>query len=228
MAKKHQYASVSKLYKCAFPEFENQIPDPAIISDGEYEAVKFALNAMLTEKEYEVITLWFGFLDGKSWPYEAISFHTGLPLERIHQIKAKAIRKILASKTKLPCLFVSEDDEAVVDNLIFQLNVLHNDSVFKREAELRTQLREFSDSPFTYAEKATAYLAGRNETDLSRIGLNVPAYNCLSHAGITTIADVIDYPKTEWPKIKTISEKIIREVEKKMQAAGFANFRISE
>ena len=228
MARKHQYVSISKLYKCAFSEFEDQIPDTVSISQGEFEAIKFALERMLTEKEYQVSIRWFGLLDGKYWPEEVISFQLGLPTERVHQIKKKAIRKIIGNRTKLPRLFISQDGEDEVNNLIFQLNVLHNDPVFKREAELRAQLRELSHSPFTYSEKATGYLAGRNETDLVELGLRVPTYDCLSRAGVNTIADVIDYPKESWPKIKNITEKMLKEIERAMKAAGFQNFKILE
>ncbi|MDO5480250.1 MAG: DNA-directed RNA polymerase subunit alpha C-terminal domain-containing protein [Candidatus Saccharibacteria bacterium] len=228
MTTKEKSLSVIRLYKCAFSEFGNQISELTKITDGQFESVKFALKEILSDREYEVILRCFGFQDGKCWPCEYISFQLGLADERVHQIKAKAIRKITANRAKLPCLFTSQDGEKKVSNLIFQLNILHEDLIFKSEAELRAQLHEFSNSPFTYSEKATTYLAGRNETDLARLGLKVPTYDCLSRVGITTIGDVIDYPREEWPKIKNITEKMLKEIERTMKAKGFTDFKIFE
>lgn len=234
-----QSLSVGKLYKCAFREYGEEIAgvfedllDPEKyenfqpITKGQFEAVKFALKGILTEREYEAIILWFGLKDGKVWPREAIAFQLGLPVDRIHQTIAKSIRKITTNRAKLPRLFYSAYGEESVNNLIRQLNVLHNDPIFKREAALRAELREFSHSPFTYAEKATAYLVGRNATDLDQLGLSVNTYNCLKRAGIDTISDIIDYPKEEWPKIRNASEKVLKEVERKMKAFGLSNFEI--
>lgn len=221
-------SSVCTLYKCAFPEFENQIPEKVNITKGQFNAVEFALKNMLTEREYEVVRRWFGFFDGRNWPYEVISFELGLTVERVHQIKAKAIRKITANRAKLPRLFTSQGGEHEVDEIITQLNALHEDAVFKREAELRAQLHEFSSSPFVYSEKAATYLAGHGETDLAELGLKVPTYDCLSRVGITTIADVIDYPKEEWPKVRNITEKMLKEIERVMKAKGFTDFKILE
>lgn len=231
--------NVGKLYKCAFREYSEEIvgvfedllePEKyenfQPITKGQFEAVKFALKGILSEREYEVIILWFGLKDGKTWPREAIAFQLGLPVERIRQTIAKSIRKITTNRSKLPHLFYSDIGEESVNNLIRQLNILHKDPIFKREAELRAELREFSHSPFTYAEKATAYLVGRNATDLDKLSFSVNTYNCLRRAGIDTISDVIDYPQTEWPKIRNVSEKILKEVERKMKAFGLSNFEI--
>lgn len=231
--------SVGKLYKCAFREYSDEIAgvfegllDPEKyenfqpITKGQFEAVKFALKGILTEMEYGVIMLWFGLKDGKNWPREAIAFQLGLPVDRTRQAISRAVRKIITNRSKLPRLYHSVMGDEGVNNLIRQLNVLHNDPIFKREAALRAELREFSHSPFTCAEKATAYLVGRNATDLDQLGFSVNTYNCLKRAGIDTISDIIDYPQAEWSKIHNVSEKILKEVERKVKAFGLTDFKI--
>lgn len=231
---------VGKVYKCAYREFESQIigsfkeievneqyENFHPITDGQFESVKVALRDILSEREYKVAILWFGFEDGKTWDRENIASRLGLPVEHVRLICAKSVRKLVACRAKLPYLFFSQESEDSVNNLIHQLNILHNDPIFKREAELRAQLRDFSHSPFSCAEKATAYLIGRNATDLDKVGFSVRTYNCLRRAGIETISDVLDYPKEEWPKVRNISEKILKEVERKIRALGLSDFTTS-
>lgn len=225
----YKSSAICRLYKCAYREFEWQISEceeSFHITDGQYSAVKHVLKEMFSEREYKIILLRFGLEDGRVWNHSAIANRLDLPYDTVCKINAKAIRKLVAKKTMLPRLFCSKKGDDVVRNIIYQLNILHDDPIFKREAELKFELRELSHSPFTYANHATVYLVGRNETDIDKLDFSVHTYNCLRRAGITTFSDIVDYPKEEWPKIKEASPKVLREIERKMRAQGFTDFKI--
>ena len=65
------------------------------------------------------------------------------------------------------------------------------------------------------------------DTDIVNLGLSVRAYNCLKrYAHISTVEDILDYPKENWPKIKNLGYKAILEIQERMRTVGYPNFTI--
>ena len=57
---------------------------------------------------------------------------------------------------------------------------------------------------------------------LEGLKLSVHTYNCLRHAGINTIPDIINYPKNSWGAMKKLSTSDIEEINDKMRKAGYS------
>ncbi len=72
---------------------ENPLPDTTLMSDSLREEIERALST-LTEREAEVIKLYFGFHDEHSLTLEEIGEQFHLTRERVRQIKEKAIRRL--------------------------------------------------------------------------------------------------------------------------------------
>lgn len=96
--------------------------------------------------------------------------------------------------------------EELVNELMEELKTLHEDPIFKREAEIRQKLIKLS-----YVE----YL-----------GLSTKTKNCLKRAGMNLVSDIIDYPKDHWPWIRGLGQKSIKEIEDKVRELGYTNFSI--
>ncbi len=83
---------------------ENQYqppPDEALIEDSLKREVERVLST-LTEREAEVISLYFGINQEKSFTLEEIGEKFGLTRERVRQIKEKAIKRLRhASRSRL-------------------------------------------------------------------------------------------------------------------------------
>lgn len=68
-------------------------PDEALIIDSLKREVKRAL-ATLTERESDVVRLYYGLTSGEALTLEEIGSRLGLTRERVRQIKEKAIRRL--------------------------------------------------------------------------------------------------------------------------------------
>lgn len=68
-------------------------PDEALMEDALKSDILHALNS-LTERESEVISLYFGLNENRSYTLEEIGARFGLTRERVRQIKEKAIRRL--------------------------------------------------------------------------------------------------------------------------------------
>ncbi len=72
---------------------ENPLPDTKLMSDSLRSEIERALST-LTERESEVIKLYFGFGGDHSLTLEEIGEQFHLTRERVRQIKEKAIRRL--------------------------------------------------------------------------------------------------------------------------------------
>lgn len=196
----------------------------------ELEDVKHSLEISLTGKEAEVIICRFGIADGKAHTLEEVATRFNVTRERIRAIEAKALRKLRCPRVKLPSIMMSlyEGGERV-EEIIEELENIRKDPIFQKEAELRQMLRNISNMPFAFAEEATTYLdgGGSDYTEIEKLDLSVRSYNCLKRADINTVADIIRYPREDWPKkVRNLGSHGIREVEEKIREYGYPDFRI--
>ena len=197
-------------------------------TDEQLSAVKQALQARLTEKEYAVIAYKFGFEDGNAHDLEQTGKHLNIARDCVRQIEVKALKKLQHSNT-LPALVPSSDEQkAEVAAIMNELEEIRKDPIFKREADLVYKLRRISKAPFDCAEKAGVYLSNGmlDFSDIDRLGLDTLAYNCLRRAGVNTIADIIRLPEEGWPKVRNLARGTVEEIEEKVHAAGYTGFSI--
>lgn len=198
-------------------------------TDEQLDAVRWSLQARLTEREYEVLSYKLGFEDGNSHGLEQTSRRFCITRERVRQIEAKALRKLKYRNTFPRIVSSSDEQKAEIVTIINDIEELRKDPVFKKEAELRQRLRKISKMPFECAEEAAKYLDGGilDFSDIDRLGLSVRAYNCLKRAGINTVADIIKLPKEDWPKVRNLGRHAMEEVEEKVRAVGYTDFSVS-
>ena len=79
--------------------------------------------------------------------------------------------------------------------------------------------------PYHLAEDGTKIVD--TDADISYLGISVRAYSCLKRGGINTVADVLNYPKEKWSKIRNLGHKTKLEIEDKVREAGYPDFSIS-
>ena len=193
------------------------------------DAVRWSLQARLTEKEYKVLAYRLGFEDGNSHSLEQTGQRFQITRERARSLEAKALRKLKDGDTVPKIVSSSDEMRAEIVTIVNEIEKLRKDPIFKKEAELKKRLRKISEMPFECAEEAAKYLDGGilDFSDIERLGLSVRAYNCLKRAGINTVADIIKLPKEDWPKVKNLGSRAMKEVEEIVRAAGYANFSVS-
>lgn len=198
-------------------------------TDEQLDAVRCSLQASLTEREYSVLAYRLGFEDGK--PHSLLQTGRRLCISgmRVRQLEMEALKRLKNWNT-LPKIVASSDEmKAEIVTIVEEIEKLKKDPIFKKEAELRQKLRKISEMPFECTKEVVKYLDGGN-LDFSRIGrlgLSPHAFNCLKGKGINTIDGIIKFPKKDWPKVRGLGRYTMEEIEKKVRAAGYADFSMS-
>lgn len=198
-------------------------------TDGQLETVKKSLETCLLEREYKILTYWLGFEDGELHTLEQAGERFCITRERVHQIEVKALRKLRCGNV-LPAIISSDKQRAEMAALIEELKELMEDPAFKKEAEIKQRLSNISKMPFTHAAEAAKYVGGgvlNFSSGIEELELSVRAYHCLKRSGINTIKDVIELPKEDWSRIRSLGSRAMKEVEDRVRAAGYEDFSIS-
>lgn len=210
-------------YKVANKNYEDfVVPSPDLLG-----MVTVALRSILPENEYTVLTYQLGFDDGKLHDYVESAQRYRVSTTCIRQLRTKAIRKIQKNRHLLPAILPSSDERKMeIDSIIDELEQIHQDPIFQREAELTTKLNLIANLPFSCADRAKEYLEIANPVSIDRLELSARVYNSLRRVNITTVADIIKLPKKDWPKIRNLGRMGMSEVEEKVRSIGFTNFSI--
>lgn len=200
------------------------------MSDEDIENVKVSLCDRLTEREYKVICRRFGLDGDEGCDLESVAQYFRVTRERVHQIEAKALRK-LRHRNTLPALFDAPIElNAAIRDLISELDELHQDPIFKRECELLMKLERMKKLPLRYSDAAGGQL-DLNElldsTPIEKLDLSVRTYNCLKRAGIDVVSDILRYPKDAWCKVRNLGRHHLEEVIEKMHSVGYEDFSVN-
>lgn len=127
-----------------------ELPEVGLEQSMDFDS---ALQQCLDPRELTIINLRFGFENGTSHNLEEVGKQLHITRERARQIEAKALRKLTARSYMFPPLFYSAECDERLKQLALQLEDLHKDPVFLREAELKKDLRACLRTPF----KCTGY-----------------------------------------------------------------------
>lgn len=197
------------------------------ITDEQFNTVMESIDNTCTERGAEIIKLRFGLKDGRKWDLEEVAKRFEVTTMRIRQIEAKTLR-MLKQKNRLQVVFDSPEGSEAVDKLIDELTELQQDPAFKKEAELRQKLLSLAQSPFSYSRRAERYLRESKLffTGITELCLTLRTQCCLKRAGINTVADILNFPKEEWMRIRNIGWKGVAEVEERMHSVGIKDFKI--
>ena len=221
VGKKHIEYSVD--YKQAnqnYEEFKN--PSTDLIKQ-----VDVALKLSLDSLEYEVMASRYGFEDGKMQSLALVARKQHVTSERIHQIESRALRK-LKLENRLPSILKpSDEQDAEVNGIIAEIELIHQDPLFQRESMLMNRLQEIAKSPYSCAEKAKKYLNISDHNGIESLGLSPRTYNCLKRAGINTVNDVVNLPPKDWRKVRYLGRKSLEEIVEKTRLAGFVHFEVN-
>jgi hypothetical protein len=185
-------------------------------TDEQLDAIIQSLRTRLDEREYEILAYRLGFEDGDSHDFNQTCRHFGINRDLVRQIEAKTLRKLRKSNT-LPAIVPSSDEQkAEVVTLI------------KKSEEITRRLYEISKTPFDCANDAAKYLNGGALvfSDIDRLELSARTYNCLKRAGINTVADIIKFPKGNWPRVRNLGRNAMEEIEIRVRAAGYSDFSV--
>ena len=110
------------------------------------QKIQAGIKGCLTEKEFQVISKWYG-LEGKVMTVYEIAIDQGVTSNRIRQTEALAIRKIRSARALPSILKPSEAQTKTVDDIIDRLKALRQDPLFQEEFALRQELRKITFTP---------------------------------------------------------------------------------
>lgn len=221
--KKQKITAITRLYSAIFSEkLKKPVTDEVLIDITDEVLEKFyQVIGTLTEREQKVLGMRFGYGndDGEPRCLVQIAKDFNVTAERIRQIEGKAIRKLRRSdcRDRLPRIFQSETVKEQADKILREIQELHKDPVFRREAELCEELAKLRQSPFVLSKEAG--LVVEEFSDIDELDLSVRAYNCLRRAGILTIAN-LRLREAELDKIPLLGKKAADEVRAKMVQKG--------
>ena len=215
-----------------YPDFQKSnvaYEEFACPSEITIEKIRTALRLYLSDSEYNIISYRYGFNDtGECHRLTHTANYYHISNDRVRQIELRAIRR-LKRMNKLPAILASTNDQkAEVSSIISEIEEIHKDPLYAREAELFDRLHAISKKPFDYANIAKEYLASPDSIDIAELNLMIRTYNCLKRAGVNTVFDILKLTKHDWSKIRNLGGRGLDEVEEKMRMAGFTNFSARE
>ena len=190
---------------------------------------------LLDEKQREVIRLRYGLADGNCLTFTAIGERIGLSTERIRAIKERALIKMAGVlntliKTKVEdyihvhAIGVDAIESIFIDdlcNLFLERETTLIAPIFKRSGiSVGFHFRQIQKS--IYPNQTTETKSGDSimvrQRKLEELNLSIRTYNCLAHAGIKTVGDVIDTPDEELQKIRNLGKRSYEELKRVMKA----------
>ena len=230
---------INALYRIVYEEWKDRFATSiGQLSNEQYEEflslpaeciedVKSSLREYLSEREYGVINLRFGLdYTGVFRDLESVGRSLNITRERARQFEAKALRKLRRSSTKLPAIFEAPNDlEETAEALYAELEEFYESPTFKRANKITQELDRMKEAPFKYTCKCLEE-GTLDDVRIDELNLGVRAYICLKRAGIDTVADIINFPKEDWSKIRNLGRKSLKEVIEKMHSAGYEDFNV--
>lgn len=80
---------------------------------------------------------------------------------------------------------------------------------------------------FALPERSLMYLADgvmNPKASIDELDLSARARNALRRANICSVNDILNYPKENWPKVRLLGAKSMKEVVEKIRAVGYPDF----
>lgn len=217
LARKEQYMTSAVFGNENYENFQNP-------SAEQIKVVKEVLKSELDDEGYEVFMYYYGF-DGKAHSEGQTAKYFGRKGGSTWTFEYIGTRRSkLWSKKVLPPIFESTDEQRrELYTLIRQIRALHQDPVFKKEAELKKKLRAISKMPFDYAEDAERGLRdeAQDYTDIGQLDLDTHTLRILRQIGADTVADVVSMRKKDLLKFRGMGERGLEKVENEICKLGY-------
>ncbi len=200
------------------------------LSDIDIKKVRTSLSDQLSKKEFLVIWRLYG-LDGDDYgrDYESVAQYFRVTVDYIRNVEESALKE-LRRKNTLPVVFDAPTSlNNAIDDLKKEIDELHDDPIFKKEHELLMKLENMKKLPLRYSDADDRHRCTSKASDtipIEMLNLGTRSYNCLKHAGINTISEVINYPRDSWYMVRNLDRRDLEELIWKMNAAGY-DFNIS-
>lgn len=81
-------------------------------------------------------------------------------------------------------------------------------------------------SLFGFAAPEPLELPVSGDVEIGRIHTTCRAYNCMRRVGIDTVADILAFPKEDWPHVRNLGRKTLEEIVNRMHEIGYPDFEV--
>lgn len=183
----------------------------AICPTDVQETFEYLFETQLNEREAEVIRLRYE----EGLTLEEMAKRFDVTAERIHQIEAKAVRKLRSANAWL----INGKGEVI--------NALQMKRAFEKDLELTTKIRilnQLTDNVKSLKalikDVALMTTPNKDDLDLKDLGLSVHCYNRLHRAGINTVSDLKAYTKADIMRLYQFGPKDWEDLEPKLTSLG--------
>lgn len=210
---------LEKLLSRAFPSVKGVLIDTVEAED----TVLLMLENKLTKEEFDVIKSRYGLDDKEPKTLSVIGKVMGMKPERVRQIEAKVLRKLIHPNNShyLKAVVIGEvgelEDVEDFNNELARTRV-ELEKVRAENLYLKKVLHSNPEIDIECGVLSETYL----ETPIEDIELSVRTYNCLKRAGKNTLGDISSMTIDELKNIREINESSIIEVESLLKQRGLS------
>lgn len=173
-----------------------------ILDTAEEEKIINIMEKVLTERQYRVIKLRFGFEDGECKTLEEVGKMFKLTRDRIRQIEATALRKIRQPKYL----------KTLLPNYELRIKALQEVQYMKNLDDKLKADEEAAKSRVTNFDLLKA--------SIDELELSVRSYNCLKRAGIDTIRQLSERSIEDLKKVRNLGKHSLQEITDKLKGVG--------
>lgn len=210
---------LEKLLSRAFPSVKGVLIDTVEAED----AILLMLENKLTKEEFDVIKSRYGLDDKEPKTLSEIGKAMGMKPERVRQIEAKVLRKLIHPNNShyLKAVVIGEvgelEDVEDFNNELARTRV-ELEKVRAENLYLKKVLHSNPEIDIECGVLSETYL----ETPIEDIELSVRTYNCLKRAGKNTLGDISSMTIDELKNIRGVNESSIIEVESLLKQRGLS------
>ena len=190
------------------PENTLELMEPVSVAT----ALAIMEAARLTEREQRVILL--RYLDGLDLVETGKRF--GVPRERIRQVEAKAIRKML----RPTCRDILQKGfyRWTLDEIEHRAESIAVEKIMEFK---RAWAEEHNDEPVT-AEETVDSVDSIINCPIEWLDLSVRSYNCMKRANIDTVRDLTERTADSMMYVRNLGRKSLDEIRKKLNQYGLS------
>lgn len=203
-----------ELYKDLF-RLRNNIEYNKVKLPYDYEdAVNWAMNKVLDDREKAVLDRRYGLTSGESETLETIGNDIGLSNDRIRQIGETALRKLRRTccRTVLTLGLKAANHKQALQENLQKTNLKNIEDEFKTlvdEEQNRhaNTLQQIASNTYTETLKTVC-----ESIRIGDLNITVRAYNCLLRANITNLYDLLRYDENQLRKVRNLGQSSLKEI----------------
>jgi hypothetical protein len=206
------------------------------VTDKEVEDIKATIAKLVSKKRsYAIIVCHFGLDDGvmKTQRDAARNFRhlsTNYFCQLENHVISRLRSGIKEGDVQLPVIAegLRNDLYDTIYSTAMELEMLHEDPIFRRERELIEKLKYLEKMPLKYSDPIKRYFkyGWLDTTPVDDIGLSVRTAYCLKRIGINTVSDILRFDNRKWLVAKNLNFRALKEIVSAVQKLGYEKFEI--